>query len=378
MCVMIIQDNNKFPGWDMLHDAFVANPDGAGFMYQENAKVHILKGLMTYDAFKSALEKVENYQTRNIVYHFRIGTHGSKTSSNTHPYPVTNKIDSYKKLDVVTNAGFAHNGIIDEKFYSKKLQKAHNITDSAATLHRIVTEGIKGNELDIASVIEKLDVISNNKAGYGDRFAIMTPTNIYTSGNWKEYKGFKVSNLLFTYKSHVYGKAGNYGLDYDYYDDYYYKTPTNTYKNTSNSNVQAIERHIYDFVTKELAPYETSVTQLKEISSDLFDLLKHELKENIVLYDLKLKSNKKDKKEIVAYKYGFKNTKTNKFLWYYSNIIKTHAFTDSPVFAQKFIWNDAVTAYDQLVRSIKDPIKFVAFNERNEVISEFFYNRKQN
>lgn len=361
MCVMIIQENQKFPGWDMLHDAFVANPDGAGFMYQDNVKVHIVKGLMTFDAFKEALSSVTDYETRNLVYHFRIGTHGSKDATNTHPFPVTNVIDNYKLTTIDTYAGFAHNGIIPHEFYSGKFQKKHNITDSAATLHRIVTKNTKDNAVDLGTIVGELDVIANKKGGYGDRFVIMSPNQIYTSGTWKEYKGFKVSNLLFTYKAY----HKNYFYDFD--DDYdYSRNKTHRYVPASNFDLR-----LSDFIKDETKEYEISALQRsiieKTVKDEIYATIADEIK--------RLKIKEKSKRSVKNDKsFGLKNTVTGKFVSGFSSISNNVFYTTEGCFAQKFEWESALTAYETITSYEKDKIVFVVFNSQDQVTSAFSYN----
>lgn len=68
-------------------------------MYAEKKKLIIVKGLMTFAAFKEAYEPHKN---KECVLHFRISTHGKVDEANTHPFSIDK------------NLGMVHNGIINK------------------------------------------------------------------------------------------------------------------------------------------------------------------------------------------------------------------------------------------------------------------------
>ena len=63
-----------------LEDAFDSNPDGAGLMYRVKGRIHIVKGLMTWQHFESKLSLIAD---KAAVIHFRWATHGAITKPNT-------------------------------------------------------------------------------------------------------------------------------------------------------------------------------------------------------------------------------------------------------------------------------------------------------
>ena len=97
MCIAIYKPEDKVLSLATLKECYTFNPDGAGFMYAENKKLHIEKGFFSFQSFYDAFKKHENKQ---IVLHFRIKTHGKIDTTNCHPFAVNNAI------------GFVHNGII--------------------------------------------------------------------------------------------------------------------------------------------------------------------------------------------------------------------------------------------------------------------------
>jgi hypothetical protein len=98
MCIAIYKPQDKILSQATLKECYDSNPDGAGFMYAQNKKLHIEKGFFSYDSFYKAYKEHEHKQT---VIHFRIKTHGKIDTTNCHPFAVNNAI------------GFVHNGIIN-------------------------------------------------------------------------------------------------------------------------------------------------------------------------------------------------------------------------------------------------------------------------
>lgn len=98
MCIAILKPAGITLLPDTLKNSWDSNPDGAGFMYAEDGKVVVVKGLMTFDDFLAAYEP---HKEKQCVLHFRIATHGGTTPENTHPFAVSDTL------------GMVHNGIIN-------------------------------------------------------------------------------------------------------------------------------------------------------------------------------------------------------------------------------------------------------------------------
>ena len=97
MCIAIMKPEGKVIPEDTLLECWNNNPDGAGFMYAEDGKLHIHKGFMGWSGFWKAWKK---HQDKKSVIHFRIRTHGKTDAENTHPFQVGD------------NLAFVHNGTI--------------------------------------------------------------------------------------------------------------------------------------------------------------------------------------------------------------------------------------------------------------------------
>ena len=99
MCIIALKPEKRQFTKAELKIMWDSNPDGAGFMYADRGKVHIVKGLMTLDALWDAMEVVG--PLRKMVIHFRIKTHGAISKELTHPFWVTEG-----------RLGMVHNGVI--------------------------------------------------------------------------------------------------------------------------------------------------------------------------------------------------------------------------------------------------------------------------
>jgi hypothetical protein len=97
MCIAIYKPEGKIIPYATLKECYDSNPDGAGFMYAEDKKLHIEKGFFSLQSFYEAYVK---HQDKQAVLHFRIKTHGKIDTTNCHPFAVNNSL------------GFVHNGVI--------------------------------------------------------------------------------------------------------------------------------------------------------------------------------------------------------------------------------------------------------------------------
>jgi hypothetical protein len=97
MCIAIYKPEGKVLSQATLKECYDNNPDGAGFMYAEDKKLHIQKGFFSYDSFYKAYKQ---HETKQAVIHFRIKTHGKIDTTNCHPFAVNSSL------------AFVHNGVI--------------------------------------------------------------------------------------------------------------------------------------------------------------------------------------------------------------------------------------------------------------------------
>ena len=215
MCIIVykpIGENN--PSWKTLKTCFENNPNGCGFMYAEDNKVHIHKGFMTWRRFKTAFKPYKNRTDLPIVVHFRITTNGATSPQNCHPFPLSENVGELKELDFDCEVGIAHNGIISLTSYATK------ISDTMEFIHKyagcIITSPSWYNRAHASDLLgevikSKMLVLSNN--GHGE---------IVGSG-WSQSEGVWYSNTSYMdwssrYKTSKYGAYSYGGWDEDTYD----------------------------------------------------------------------------------------------------------------------------------------------------------------
>lgn len=164
MCIIVYKaDNEQFPKKKVLKTCFTNNPDGAGFMYAYNHKVHIEKGFMSFSAFWKKLTEVRKKVGDNLPYvlHFRISTQAGKRQDCTHPFPLSKNMEDLRKLSSECDIGVAHNGIITLTSYgytSYVKQITYNDTMEFITdyLSLIIKDKNYYEDLDTIQLIRKL------------------------------------------------------------------------------------------------------------------------------------------------------------------------------------------------------------------------------
>ena len=233
MCIAIIKSIGiKRPSWDTLETCFTSNPDGAGYAYSPNGKYFIIvKGLQTYEAFKASIEALESAKGEDFFtkvpafFHFRIGTHGSKDSpEHTHPFPLTNNVQSMEKLLCRTTRIVMHNGILSGYGSSKygAVQAANNLSDTmdfiANFMHPL--QKMLGEKTFYESKEAQLLV---SKQIDSSRVVVMEPDGRSIRwGDWKEHEGCWYSNGGFEKKapiSYTSGRSYNIGSYNSYLND---------------------------------------------------------------------------------------------------------------------------------------------------------------
>lgn len=151
MCVICAKEKGVNPPTkEELQKMFNKNPDGAGYMYADGKKVHIVKGFMSFNKFYKHLEKF--YKTIDakdaaIVYHFRITTSGGSTPQNCHPFPVSGSLKDLQKTNFSTDLGVAHNGVIDIRPIPETSDTMTFITTELSKLYKSVPNFLRDENL---------------------------------------------------------------------------------------------------------------------------------------------------------------------------------------------------------------------------------------
>lgn len=218
MCIIVAKNKtNRLPSKKELEYCFDYNHDGAGFMYTDNGKVIIDKGYMTKKDFLKRYDelckKYNYFINKCLVIHCRIGTAGSNTPQNTHPYALTKKINKLHKTYTKASIGIAHNGIISD--YQPHGDK--DINDTQNFIRQYMVRKFKEDKEFYKRQYER-DVIEKMT---NSKFAILDKDdNLYLIGVYNKEENLLFSNSHYKpmnynyYYNNVYGGYHQYDWDF--------------------------------------------------------------------------------------------------------------------------------------------------------------------
>ena len=194
MCVICASPAGvRQPSSYEIKQMFFRNPDGAGYMFARRGRVEIHKGFMYLNDFLRAVEAEHFTDKDSVVYHFRISTQAGVTPAMTQPFPLSNRRDLMKQLDLICSCGVAHNGIIrltsdpDELEFS---DTAIFITDYLSRYIRRASDLRRPQLLNMIGAVIQSKMVLLDKTGY-----------IATIGNFKNDNGLLFSNLYHRFLS---------------------------------------------------------------------------------------------------------------------------------------------------------------------------------
>lgn len=203
MCIIVMKPAGKTIPNERLETMWRKNSDGAGFMYAEDGKLHIVKGLMTLERFKNALESVG--QENKIVMHFRIRTQGAVKEEMTHPFWVN------------ANLGMAHNGTI-----AKVSSETTNLRSDSAAFALMLSREYADPLVAIKNKFHR-DMIeayigSQNKLVFmdntGDTWILNESAGTWEDGVWYSNTNFRASYSYYGSSSY-YQNYNSHGVTYN-------------------------------------------------------------------------------------------------------------------------------------------------------------------
>jgi predicted glutamine amidotransferase len=190
MCIICVSPKRvRQPNVTTIRRMFQNNPDGAGYMVARDGKVIISKGFMNVDEYIEAI-RAEHFTAKDpVVYHFRISTQAGVNPQMTHPFPLSNRIEHMKVLDVECSCGVAHNGIIRLTTDRNNREYSDTALFIANYLSLIIREPGDLKDERVLTLIHRLA---------GSKLAIMDGDGyIATVGEYINQKGLLFSNTSF-------------------------------------------------------------------------------------------------------------------------------------------------------------------------------------
>lgn len=220
MCIIAIKPpHHKMIDESIIETMFQNNPDGSGYMYSYNNKVHIEKGFMTLKELLNSLDSLKkkvNIEEIPLILHFRISTSGKVDGATCHPFPITSNLNALRKTHVITNLGMAHNGVIYDFEEKKSIYSDTQlfVNKCVSYLYDINPKFLHDDRTE--KMLEP--IINGSRLAFLDRHG-----NIYRYGDWCENDGIFYSNEGYIpWTSRYYHYDSNYYDNYYYGDDYYY------------------------------------------------------------------------------------------------------------------------------------------------------------
>lgn len=200
MCIIIAKPTGiALPSKKILENCFIANHDGAGFMFNHNDRVYIYKGFMSfshfYEIFKATSEKYD-FKNKGLVIHFRISTAGNVDEGNCHPYPISKRDEDLRNTNIITkDVGMVHNGIIH--LFSGK---DNYLNDTQLFIKNIVSAFYEVNSnfyLD-KDDMKILEIIADSKLCFLDKNG-----ELHMIGRYIKDKGIYYSNQSYKEKTDI-------------------------------------------------------------------------------------------------------------------------------------------------------------------------------
>lgn len=216
MCIIAIKPKGiATPNDDILRNMFRANPDGAGVAYNLNNKLHIIKGLMTFEEFLTECKKIPFESA--AIYHTRIQTSGGICKELTHPFLLDSDINKQRCTNIETSTGYAvaHNGIFNEFEQKDK----NNDTTQFITNYLVPLKKLKDNNNE-SLLDDDLDAIINKLCGNSSKLAI-----INEKGDIKRYGGSWIYDNGIYYSNGTYERPKPYLYFNSIYDTNYWRNP---------------------------------------------------------------------------------------------------------------------------------------------------------
>lgn len=163
MCLAIFKPAKAVLSTEHLFNGYQSNSDGCGFVYCEDNKLHIVKGLFKFKEFLDLYREKEEFP---MLIHFRWATHGNTNLINCHPFSMCDG-----KFAMI------HNGVIHICQTIQELSDTGNF--AKLVLEPLLKEGIHPSKPSFRFLVE-------NAIGNGNKIALMSSNGNVTIYNEDE------------------------------------------------------------------------------------------------------------------------------------------------------------------------------------------------
>ena len=153
MCLIIDRPAGVEIPKALIDSGLARNPHGWGIMWTSRNTVRAVRGMLPRE-FKTELKKLKN---RALTIHFRLATHGSKVTTNCHPFTFVGTGHAYALM---------HNGIIDSVSCHE-----HDRSDSYHFMRYVVGPILQAHPGMFGS--SELEALISKLAGSGSKFVLL-------------------------------------------------------------------------------------------------------------------------------------------------------------------------------------------------------------
>ncbi len=177
MCVILVCPPKVRPSPAILEACHLANPHGAGVAWRDDGKVKWLKGLEPDE-----LEPLVSSLPGEIVIHFRLASVGGVSARLCHPFPITRAANT--RLSGQARAVLFHNGTWGAWRETLRRMPQARIQDGELSDSRVAASLV---DLCGLEILERLP----------GRYVFFDRDSTELFGDWRTWRGMKVSNLHF-------------------------------------------------------------------------------------------------------------------------------------------------------------------------------------
>jgi len=211
LCIIVVKPQDKKIDKKVLQNCWNRNKDGGGFMYAGQHGIVIRKELHNFknlwNDYQKRIINTKQELKKNVVFHFRIRTHGEVDEENCHPFYINNG-----------KMAFCHNGTI----HNMKTSKDSKLSDTVRFRNHILNHLPKNWIKNKALLTLVYEFISYNKFAFmetnGDVHILNEEKGEWDKGVWFSNGTYKPAVVTTpTYSS---GCANGYNINDKRYDSY--------------------------------------------------------------------------------------------------------------------------------------------------------------
>ena len=171
MCIAIYTPAGKILSRSTLQACFTNNPDGAGLVYintdycgVRRMKIH---KYMDFSSFYQKYQRaVQTSPDSPMLLHFRIGTHGVKTTFNCHPFWIKKGKLAFIHNGIISGVGFCKEKSDTQLFNDKVLKQLPKDFEYNEAIVTLIEEFVSTSKLITLNIKGDATIFNENKGSW--------------------------------------------------------------------------------------------------------------------------------------------------------------------------------------------------------------------